>query len=241
MYPLLIAAAAAMPHTALDRVLQEHVNATGEVDYEAIQQQDALNAYLTSLADVAEPSDPDAQLAFWINAYNAATIDLIADHYPLQSIRELDGGNPWDARRFVIAKKRHTLNQIQHRELKPIADPRFHAAISCASKGCPPLRQQAYTAESIDQQLDTATRVWLTNGGALIDRESQTVQISRIFEWYPDDFPNTSDIPGISGPQEAAINFIAQFLPEHADWLLAGGYDVSFQRYDWSLNDQTDL
>lgn len=236
---LLTAAALAAPDPGpYQAVLDQHLSG-GRVDYAAIKAAGALDGYLAALASAPEPAGRAEQMAFWINAYNALTLDLVADAWPLASIRDLDGGNPWDARSFSVAGRSVTLNAIEHEILRPMGDARIHAAVNCASVGCPPLHGRAFTAANLDAELTAASRAWMKTNGVRVDRAGGAVTLSKIFDWYGDDFvPRAdTDVPGIDGKQEAAIDFAADHLPEDtAAWLRQGGYSVAYHGYDWKVN-----
>ena len=168
---LTVAAAAAMDHSDYQGVLSAHVNAQGNVDYAAVRSSGALDAYLSALQTAAEPADRSARMAFWLNAYNALTIDLIADNFPLSSIRELDGGDPWESRRFTVAGQLVTLNHIEHQILRPMGDPRVHATINCASMSCPPMPPEPLSGRTLDAQLEAASERWLRSNGITIDAD----------------------------------------------------------------------
>ncbi len=236
---LLTPLALAVDHGPWDQTLSRHATAT-RVDYAALGG-DALDPYLKTLASAPAPSGRDEQLAFWINAYNALTVDLVAENIGgIESIRDLDGGDPWGTRSFTVAGKSVTLNDIEHNILRPMGDPRIHAAVNCASIGCPPLRTRAYTTAGIDAELDEASRTWVRRNA--LDKTGDEVALSRIFDWYGEDFlPSYGsehfDIPGVEGKQEAALNFIAAYSDaETKGWIRAGGYSVSWSAYDWRLN-----
>jgi len=226
-------------HAAWNTSLQAHVTPAG-VDYAALGPT-GLDAYLKTLetADVAAMSR-DEQMAFWINAYNALTLDLIAENPGISSIRDLDNGSPWTARRFPVAGKSLTLDAIEHQILRPMGDARIHAAINCASAGCPPLVNTAFTAEQLDAQLEAASRSWVNTNAVRV--EDDVVYLSAIFDWFGDDFVPTygaslHDVPGVEGKLEAGVNFVAQHSePAQAERLRAGGFDVRIADYDWSLN-----
>ena len=231
-------------HAAFDAILRARVSFSG-VDYAGLKADaGGLDGYLQALAGAEGPGATDAErMAFWINAYNALTLDLIIDNYPLASIRDLDGGDPWSVRTWTVAGQTVTLNQIEHEILRPMGDPRIHAAINCASKGCPPLGGSAFTAEGLDVQLEQASRRWVDVNALTADTGAGTVALSAIFDWFGDDFvPNyggVHDVPGLDGKQEAAINFISGYVDGPiGDWLKGGGYAASFAEYDWSLNAQ---
>jgi len=225
--------ALALDIAAYQGVLQRHVDAAGRVNYAALQDDAALDAFTDALAAAEEPTDPAARMAFWINAYNALTLDLIADNYPLSSIRELDGGDPWSARMFTVAGQPVTLNHIEHQILRPLGDARVHAALNCASRGCPPLPPAPFASDQLDAQLNDAAQRWVRTNGVNVDVSANTLQISKIFDWYGEDFVRDGE------PKErAAASFAATYLPEHAAFLAAGGYTTSYMSYDWGLNAQ---
>jgi hypothetical protein len=209
MLLLLVTAALAFDDAPYQAALDRHLR-DGRVDYAAIRASGALDRTVAALAAAPEPSDRAAKTAFWINAYNALTIDMIADAWPVKSIKDIAGGDPWDRRRFTVAGRELTLNDIEHKTLRPLGDPRVHAALNCASLGCPPLSPRAHK-----------------------------VELSSIFDWYGKDFEAQSqrDLPGVSGKQEAALNFLFPWLsPEQQAAVSAGGLSVSYQRYDWGVN-----
>lgn len=240
MLVLTVTVAAAMDPSGLQETLSAHVDAAGNVNYAAIKAGGTLDGWLTALETETEPSGDSEKMAFWINAYNALTIDLIADNFPLGSIRELDGGDPWESRRFTVAGQLVTLNHIEHMILRPMGDPRIHAAVNCASRGCPPMSRIAFTGAGLDAQLNAVSAAWINANGVTIDPDANMVSLSKIFEWYGEDFlpGSEQDIPGIDGTREAAINFISRYVPQHAEYLRAGGYTVGYSTYDWGVNAQ---
>lgn len=221
------------------RVLDAHVDAAGNVDYAAVKAAGAVDGYLTSLAAAPAPAGKEARLAFWMNAYNALTVDLIADEWPLASIMDLDGGKVWDTRKFTVAGQQVTLNDIEHKILRPLGDARIHAGVNCASKGCPPLHPKAFTSANVDAELDAASKRWAATTGLRIDRGAGKVQVNQIFDWYGDDFLEltVTDVPGIDGKQEAAVSFLAGHVSaEDAEYLRKGGYAVDWRPYSWKVN-----
>lgn len=239
MWMLLLSTALALDTGAWQRVLDAHVSPDGAVDYAAIHASGALDGFLTELSTAEEPRLRSDRIAFWLNAYNALTVDLIADNLPLASIRDLDGGKVWDTRRFLVANRQMTLNEIENRVLRPMGDPRVHAGLNCASKGCPPLSREAFVGAKIDDQLVAASKRWMASNGAKVDLEGRKVALSHVFEWYGEDFVgmNNEDIPGFDGKIEGALDYVARYLPaEQAAFLLKGGYKVEWIEYDWRLN-----
>ena len=226
-----------MDFLALQNALDTYT-AGGKVDYAAIDAAHAFDPIVEALARASVPTDPKAAIAFWINAYNALTIDLVADEMPLGSIQSLDGGKVWDTRKFVVAGKPLTLNEIENGILRPLGDPRVHAALNCASRGCPPLAAKVFSGATLDAQLDLQTSVWMHTNGIAIDRQRGTVALSRIFDWYGEDFAKVPgpDVPGIDGEAEAAIRFAILHDPGDAPYLREGRYTVTWTPYDWGLN-----
>lgn len=231
------APAAPLDHQPWQAVLSAHVGADGRVDYAAIEASGALEGYVAALATATEPQDPDARLAFWINAYNALTVDLVADAWPLSSIRDLDAGKVWDTRRFVVAGQALTLNQVEHERIRPLGDGRIHAAVNCASLGCPALAREAYQGPTLQAQLDAAARRWVATNAWVADRAAGTVRFNQIFEWYADDFVRATPPPGQGGALGQAAAWVAGYAPvADAAWLRSGAFQAAWADYDWSVN-----
>lgn len=242
MFLALILQALAFDHsyTAYQTVLSSVV-AAGKVDYARLKANPApLDAVLQEMASAnLQTFSAAQQKAFYINAYNALTLDLIADNYPLNSIMDLDGGKVWDTRHFQVAGQSLSLNQIENDKLRSLKDARIHVAINCAARSCPPLSNHPYLPESLDAQLDSAARLWT----ATLVPQGNSLSLSSLFDWFGDDFiqaygSQTFDIPGIDGKAEAALNFIATYQPSLAPRLHQGGLSLSYAPYDWSLNRQ---
>lgn len=231
-----LAAAHAAPGPDYAAVLKTHAR-EGKVDYAAVHAAKALDAHVTALATAPEPAEPAGKMAFWINAYNALTIDMMADEWPVESIRALDDGKVWDTRRFTVAGRSVSLNEIEHQILRPMGDPRVHAAVNCASEGCPPLAATPFTAAGLDTELDRASRAWMAANG--MRRDGDSVTFNKIFDWYGEDFVKTDDC-GIS-TASPKLSAAACFASKHVDadaaaWLRAGGYSAAFHAYSWRPN-----
>jgi hypothetical protein len=225
--------------SAYGAVLGAHVKGTG-VDYPALKASGDLAPVLADLGRAPEPTERASKMAFWINAYNALTLGLVVEEWPIQSVLDLDGGKVWDTRTYRVAGQDVTLNHIEHQILRPMGDPRVHAALNCASRGCPALQIRAFEGPSLEAQLDAAARDWAARNAVEINRSDKTVQLSQIFDWYGEDFALASepDIPGVNGKHNAALQFVAAHSSEEtARWLRAGGYGVSWAPYDWSVNE----
>lgn len=232
-----------------DKVLKTYVT-DGIVNYSGLKNDPkALDAYLDNAAGVPEEqfnswTEP-RRLAFLINLYNAATLKLIIDHYPIKSIKDI--GNffkgPWDQPAVKLFGKTITLNHLEHGILrKQYSEPRIHMVLVCAAKGCPPLRSEAYLAEKLEDQLSNQSRRYLLSPAGLgIDRGEKTVNFSSIFKWYGEDFiarySPASGFTCLDKTERAVANFCSAFLvPADRDFLSAGGYSVKYLDYDWSLN-----
>lgn len=232
-----ITPALASPHW--QGVLDVHRTQEGRVNYAAIKKTDAVAATIDWLATAKEPADRFGQIAFWVNAYNALTVDMVADSFPVASIKALDQGRVWKTRRFTVAGRQLSLDQIEHEILTPLGEPRIHFVLNCAALSCPPLYARAYKAETLNADLDEASRGWMTKGGVHIDRESKKMTLSRIFDWYALDFVDTpgGTIAGVDGRLQGVLHFVSQYVGHvDAEWIKAGGYTIEFAPYDWGLN-----
>ncbi len=231
-------------HTLFTDLLQKYVK-DGHVQYSALCKDSTLAAYTMQLAQTnpASISDPREELAFWINAYNAFTLKVICDHYPVKSINELHTGGLiigtvikgtiWDKKFFKINGEEMSLNHIEHEIVrKKFHDPRAHFALVCASTSCPPLRSEAYEGSKLDQQLDDQARIFFADKNRnFFEPDRKTAHLSKILDWYSKDF-------GASKPE--ILLFVARFLPDDlaaaiknnpADWKIA------YTDYDWELNE----
>jgi hypothetical protein len=229
-------------HAAFDALLKQFVDVNGDVDYAGLKAQSdsALAPYLRQLA-AARPSDwgRDARLAFWINAYNAYTLKLIVDHYPVENIWAITPGpaapkenSPFALDVGVVADTVRTLDDIEHEIIRERFDePRIHFALVCAARSCPRLRREAYTGPRLDVQLNDQARTFLhDNSKNRIPAGPDRIALSRILKWYGGDFGPTPEAlqralaPYFEGPVRARL--------ERAD------YTMSFRSYDWALNAQ---
>jgi hypothetical protein len=226
-----IAAQPQVGHTAWDLLLKRHV-ASGLVDYEGFQQdRAALERYLASLQDV-QPSQlgsRDAQLAFWINAYNAYVVKGVLDHYPIASVKEVKGF--FDRIRYRVAGRELTLNEIEG-EGRALGDWRIHFAVVCASSSCPILRPEAYAADRLEAQLTEQTREFLNDPQRGLRIEAGTLWVSKIFKWYAKDFVPKGPLTAASLWPVLNSYITVEGLPPIADMPL------KFLDYDWSLNVQ---
>ena len=228
-------------HSAFDQVLKTYVNNQGRVDYNGIAGDQAFKVYMKSLesADLNSMSR-NAQLAFWINAYNAVTIDKVIKWKPKKSVRETLIPGVWTSTKFftsrenTVAGKRLSQDDIENEILrKQFKDPRIHFAIICASSGCPPLPRFAYTEKNVQAKLEEETRKYInSNRGTRIDFAENTLYVSKLFDWYSGDFASKSG---------SVLNFIKPYLDKQTLAFLERGPKIAYLDYDWSLNAQGPL
>ena len=222
---------AAPDHSAFDRLLERYVTASG-VRYAAWakqpQDQEALDAYLVRMA-AERPTKlaRDDRLAYWINVYNALTLDLVLDHYPVSSIKSIHRlRSPWKQKLFEVEGRTLSLNEIENDIVRPeFHEPRIHFALNCAAVSCPPLRAGAFGGEALDAQLEERTRTFLgdpeRNG---LDAKGRLV-LSRILDWYRDDFEADGRM----------IDWLRPYLAAGPG--LPADPEIRFADYDWSLNE----
>lgn len=222
-------------HAIFSQLLSKYVDHDGNVNYKGFQKDSlVLQKYLDLLT--SNPPDEanwpkEEQLAYWINLYNAFTIKLVIDHYPLESIKDIGAfiqipfiNSPWDIKFIKIGGDRYDLNNIEHDILrKKFDEPRIHFAINCASFSCPKLRSEAFTADQLDSQLEDQAL------GFINDPERNKIspnkaEVSKIFDWFKSDFTKNGNLRA--------------FLNKYAQEKLAQNAKISFMDYDWSLNEQ---
>lgn len=222
------------PHGLWDQLLKAHVTEEGMVDYKGIiADREKLETYLHLLSTHApdrERWSREERLAYWINAYNAFTIKLIIDHYPLKSIQDLNpslyipGINTvWHKEFFEIGGVKTSLDEIEHGILrKQFEEPRIHFAINCASISCPPLRREAYSAAILDQQLEHQARRFI-NDPSRNKISQDLIQVSPIFSWFLNDFTTEGDL--------------RTFLNRYSDVPVSKRTKIEYLKYNWELND----
>lgn len=208
-------------HELFNELLIKHVSPEGRVNYEGLKDDEhLLDQYTATLAEQTPSSSPsDEGLAYWINAYNAFTIKLILKNYPTQSIMDLHNGKAWDVSWIELDGKTYSLNDIEHKIIRPTYnDGRIHFAVNCAAKSCPPLLNQAYTGPSVHALLDQQSRKFINDSSQNVISES-SIELSKIFEWYKEDFGNLID-----------------FVKQYTEVGIKQDAVVSYIEYDWSLN-----
>lgn len=224
-------------HIMWDSLLKKHVDEEGLVDYVGFQSDSIqLNTYLKMLSDSAP--DPKKwtekeQLAYWINAYNAFTIQIVIRHYPVESIKDISSGlnipfvsTTWDIKFIEIGGEQLDLNRIEHGIIrKEFEEPRIHFAVNCASISCPKLRQEAYTAKMLEEQLEAQAIEFINDPDRNLIKDSKNAEVSKLFTWFSGDFKKKS-------------SDIRSYLNRYSNTHLAEDADIQFMDYDWGINDQ---
>ncbi len=199
-----------------------------------------LQRYIAMLEDVmVSDLNRDEQMAYWLNLYNAVTVELILEHYPVDSIRDINisgslfNRHPWDAELVEVEGEALTLNDIEHRIIRPIwEDPRIHYVVNCASIGCPNLQPTPFTGDTYDAVFDEAAREYLTHPRG-VRFEGDTLYLSSIFDWYSEDWDDSKQVI-VDHIIEYAEGSTAARLQTFAD----EGYDGRVRyEYDWALNE----
>ena len=210
-------------HSTWNLLLKKYVSDQGKVDYLGFKKDlTELNAYLEWLSNSIplETWSKDQKMAFWINAYNALTIQLIVDRYPISSIKDIF--NPWNIKVITIANKSLSLNNIEHDILRKMGDPRIHFGIVCASISCPKLQNEAFSTQNINRLLNKASKEFLADT-TKNNITTNSVELSKIFKWFAKDFK-----------QEGSL---IDFLNRYSDITIASDSKISFKDYNWGLND----
>ena len=233
----------AVDHSAWDKLLKTYIKPSDDlnsVDYKAWKAggSKALKAYVTSLeaVDVAA-LDRNEQFAYWANLYNAKTIDIVLDAYPVKSIKKISlggsllstfTGGPWDAEVVTVAGESLTLNNIEHDIMRVIFDdPRVHYAVNCASIGCPNLGTEAFTGEKLETQLDAGAKAYV-NSQRGVSFNGDDVVASKIYKWFDEDF---------GGNEAGVIAHLRKYADGNTAAKLAKADDIDDYVYDWDLND----
>lgn len=221
-------------HELWTEILQKHVSENGDVDYKGIKADSVqFNKYIDLLSS-GHPNEKhwtrNEQLAYWINAYNAYTVQLILDNYPVKSIKDIKSGQPflsdtWTIEFINIEERTYNLNNIEHGIIRPdFKEPRIHFAVNCASISCPKLRNEAYTADKLEQQLTEQTEEFLRTASKNKFYSADKIKVSKLFDWFKGDFKDAAP---------TVIDFINKYAPIQVN----KNATVEFMDYDWNLND----
>lgn len=226
-------------HSVYDAVLKDYVK-KGVVEYDKLKNDKRFHQYINQIRNTSSKEISQKEIIpFWINVYNAYTLLLCSEHYPLKSIRDInlkgsDGKtlSAWDYPFVELKDKKLTLNDIENTILRLQNEPRIHFALVCAAKSCATLRSEAYTSKLLDKQLREQAIEFLTDPTKnSFDISTKVCQISKIFEWYRQDFGNNN---------QELIRYISQFLSEQIRKSLLTyptEWKMMYKEYDWSLNE----
>lgn len=221
-------------HQSWTEILKRYVSKADKqtfVDYQGIlKEKNKLGSYLENLSKVSKSHfssfNKKQRLAFLINAYNAFTVKLIIDHYPVDSIKDLGSlfSSPWKKEFFTLLEEKMHLDNIEHNLIrKNFNEPRIHYAVNCASISCPSLLEVAFTGNKLEQQLKLVEKNFLTNSKKnYIDKKNKTLYVSKIFKWYGDDF-----IKNHKGLLKYFESFYNTSLKD---------YEIEYLDYNWQLN-----
>jgi hypothetical protein len=229
-------------HTPWDRFLKKYVvtnhpSGINRVRYAAVTPDDRkrLDAYVLHLQQVEVTRlDRSVQKAYWINLYNALTLKVVLDHYPLKSIRDINispglfSSGPWGATLLTIQGQKVSLNDIEHRILRPLwKDNRVHYAVNCASLGCPNLQQDAYTPENTEALLEKGAREYVNHPRGVRLAGDRFI-LSSIYNWFQVDF---------GGSEESVVRHLRKYTDPKLGEKLKGFKGKISYEYDWRINE----
>jgi len=230
-------------HNPWQRFLSRHLVRGGDsinrIDYGGVPAREKveLQEYLDDLQRLPVSRLTRAQQrAYWINLYNAGTVKLILDHYPVKSILDIDispgwlSNGPWDLKLYTIEGRKVSLNDIEHRILRPIwQDPRNHYALNCASLGCPNLQPEPFTAKNSERLLEAAARAYVNHPRG-VTIQGGKLKVSSIYEWFKSDF---------GGTDQGVIHHLRRYADAPLKQQLSRFQEIDDDQYDWSLNDSS--
>ena len=210
-------------HKIWNDLLEKHVSQNGIVNYKGFKKDlPELKSYLELLSKNSPENtwNKNAILAYWINAYNAYTVKLIVDNYPIKSIKKIN--NPWNKNFINIGNKTISLGEIEHKILRKLNDPRIHFAINCASYSCPNLSNEAFTEKDLNNQLNDAAKSFI-NDKTKNNISANTIEISNIFDWFSNDFKTKGTL--------------IDFLNTYSNVKINAKAKISYKKYNWELNE----
>lgn len=210
-------------HERFNTILQSYVSKEGKVDYQGIKNNRTdLDVYIDYLTHNIPTSDwtKEEKLAYWINVYNALTIDLILENYPVNSIKDIK--DPWKQRLWQFGDKWYNLDEIEHSIIRKMNEPRIHFALVCAAVSCPKLYNKAFTAETLDEDLTMLTREFLADATKNKISENE-IRISKIFSWFTKDFKENGTL--------------IDFLNKYTNIEISQNAKKRYMDYNWDLNE----
>lgn len=210
-------------HRDWNILLMKHVAENGEVNYKSfLLDKNKLQEYLNLLAKNAPETNwsKNKKMAFYINLYNAATVQLIINHYPIKSIKDIK--KPWKKRRIQLGNKKHSLGDIEHNILRKMNEPKIHFAINCASYSCPKLPNTAFTESNMELQLQEVTTDFINDTNRNIIAADK-LKLSNIFKWYKKDFTKNTSLKA--------------YIKSYSTIEFNEDAEIDFMKYNWSLNE----
>jgi hypothetical protein len=235
LFSLISFSQSGVSHSSFDELLQKHVDDQGMVNYKGLgKERSKLKSYLK----IIESNPPqkswskDEKLAYWINAYNAFTLELILNNYPVKSIKDIGAtikipfvNTPWDIKFIHIGDEEYDLNNLEHGIIrKEFNEPRIHFALVCAAVSCPKLQNRAYLPEKLDEQLTKAAKEFLSNTMKNEFESADRASLSKLFNWYGGDFTKE-------------MNLI-EYINQYSKIKLNKQAEIDWMDYDWALNEQ---
>jgi len=215
-------------HASFNALLKKYADDNGLVDYIGLaKEKQLLDKYIASLGQQM-PDDKntttDYRLAYWINLYNASTLQLILEHYPIKSIMEINNGKAWSLKFIKVEENTFSLDHIEHSIIrKNFNDPRIHFAVNCAANSCPRLLNEAFDEKKLNIQLDNQAKRFINDNQMNVLSETK-LKLSKIFEWYGDDFRKESTL----------VNYLNKYCVIEINPKVK----IAFKEYDWKLNNQ---
>jgi len=233
----------AQDNSIYDALLKDYVK-NGLVDYEHLKSDVRLDNYLEQLSKTDPDKFPDknSEMAFWINAYNAFTLKVVSENYPLRSITELNNGGKllndlpgktvWDKKFITINDKKISLNYIENNMLRgKFNDPRIHFAIVCASISCPPLRPESYNSTNLVKQLNDQAKIFFNDTTRnSFNLKGRVANLSHVLDWFGKDFGNND---------KEKLIFVSFFLfKEISNEIVihTSEWSIKYKDYNWGLN-----
>jgi len=220
-------------HGIFTKILRNSVNDLKQVDYNIVKSKEAdLDIYIKMLSNANIPElSKYAQLALYINAYNAFTLKLIIENKGIKSIKDIPAKKRWKHKRWSVDSRLLSLDEIENKIIRAeFKEPRIHFACVCASFSCPPLRNEAFKADSLNEQLNDQAKTFLSSNGNFIYNEStNTLRLSSIFDWYLGDF----------GGREKLVEYIQPFISDTVYEKIRSNIQnikIEYLPYDWRLN-----
>lgn len=212
-----------MTHATWNRLVQKYITPEGNVDYKGFK--NSYSSFISYLAALSKNSPNSSwskkdKLAYWMNTYNAYTVKLILKYYPVKSIKDIK--KPWDFRFIQVGKKWYTLNDVEHKILRKMGDPRIHFGINCASFSCPSLPNKAFTGQNVNQMLESLTTAFV-NDPKHNELAPSEIKISKIFQWFAKDFKTNGTV--------------IDFLNKYSKVTINANAQKKFKDYNWALNE----